>query len=270
MAHALLILAAVLGPDQFFQSDGVRIRYVVAGHGEPVVLVHGWSASAEMWEPLIKNLSRDHRVIAMDCRGHGKSDKPHDPTQYGDAMVKDVVHLLDHLDIKKAHIVGYSMGGGIVAKMLTEYPDRFRSAVIGGSVGFRRSDEPWDKALIKALSTGMPLSDAMIASRPAGTPPPSPQQREMMRQMDAMQDSKALAAQRMGNSGLWVTDEELRKNKVPVLVIYGSLQDNQEAFQRARNVIGAAQFDVIEGASHGSAPDNPQFTKDVRAFLKKH
>jgi pimeloyl-ACP methyl ester carboxylesterase len=271
MVQALLIaLAATLGPDQFFQSDGVRIRYLVSGRGEPVVLVHGWSSSAEMWEPLIEDLSRDHQVIAMDCRGHGKSDKPHDPAAYGDQMVMDVVRLLDHLGLKKAHIVGYSMGGSIVAKMLTQYPKRFLSAVMGGSVGFRSTDGKWDDGLIKALSSGMPLSDAMVANRPAGMPPPSPQQREMMRQMDAMQDSQALAAQRMGNSGLWITDEELQRNKVPVLVIYGSRQDDQDSFRRAASVIGAVQVDVVEGTGHGSTPDSPQFVKDVRTFLAKH
>ena len=263
MVHALFVLAAILGPDQFFQSDGVRIRYVVAGHGDAVVLIHRWSASAEMWEPLIKNLSRDHRVIAMDCRGHGKSDKPHDPTAYGDEMVKDVVHLLDHLKIKKAHIVGYEMGGGIVAKMLTQYPDRFRSAVMSGSVGFRSNDQNLDKALIKSLSTGVALSDAIVANRPAGTPMPLPEQREKMRQMDVNQDSQALAAQRMGDSGLWVTPEEMEKNKVPVLMIYGAFED--ETFRRRAKAVGAAQLDVIDGR-----PDSPQFTKDVRAFLKKH
>src|SRR6266568_1595320 len=97
--------------EQFFQSDGIRIRYLIAGRGEPVILVHGWAASAEMWSRLMDNLSTDHRVIALDCRGHGKSDKPHDPAQYGEEMVNDVVRLMNHLGIRKAHVISYSMGG---------------------------------------------------------------------------------------------------------------------------------------------------------------
>jgi len=155
--------------EYFFQSNAVRIRYLVAGTGQPVILVHGWSASAEMWPALMNDLSRDHEVIAMDCRGHGRSDKPHDPSQYGNQMAMDVVRLMDHLGLKKAHVVGYSMGGGIAVKVLVDQPDRLLSIVTGGSAGFRGGpDENWDTGLIKDLESGMPLSDAMIANRPAG------------------------------------------------------------------------------------------------------
>src|SRR5438477_11822838 len=116
-----LALLAVSG-DQYFDSNGVRIRYVVAGAGEPVVLIHGWSADAGMWQPLMDDLSRDHQVIALNCRGHGKSGKPHNPARYGMEMTGDVTRLLDHLGIKRAHIAGYSMGGSIVIKLLSEHP----------------------------------------------------------------------------------------------------------------------------------------------------
>jgi pimeloyl-ACP methyl ester carboxylesterase len=255
--------------EYFFKSDGVQIRYLVAGHGEPVILVHGWSASAEMWATLMTELSKDHQVIAMDCRGHGKSDKPHDPSQYGMEMAQDVIRLMDHLGLKKAHVVGYSMGGGIVVKAVVNYPNRFLSAVAGANAGFRESDEEWDKGLIKSLESGMPLSDAMILNRPAGMPEPPAQQREMMRQMDATQDPKALAAQRRGNVGLGVTDEDLRKNTVPVLVIYGS-RDTPERFEPVKKVFAHAEFIVVEGAGHGSVPDTPVFVQDVKDFLTQH
>jgi len=175
---------------------------------------------------------------------------------------------MDHLELKKAHVVGYSMGGGIVMKALLNYPDRFLSAVAGANAGFRESDEEWDKGLIKSLESGMPLSDAMISNRPAGMPEPPPQQREMMRQMDATQDPKALAAQRRGNVGLRVTDEDLRKNTVPVLVIYGSR--DTRAIRSSEESFANAEFAVVEGAGHGSVPDTPVFVQDVRSFLTKH
>src|SRR5947209_4722078 len=102
LTTSLALLLALTAPaDQFFDSNGVRIHYVVAGQGEPVVLIHGWSADAAMWGGLMADLSRDHRVIALDCRGHGKSGKPHDPAMYGIEMAEDVVRLLDHLGIRK-------------------------------------------------------------------------------------------------------------------------------------------------------------------------
>jgi len=255
--------------EHFFQSNGVRIRYLVAGHGEPVILVHGWSASAEMWPALMNDLSQDHQIIAVDCRGHGKSDKPHDPAQYGSEMSKDVVRLMDELGLQRAHVVGYSMGGGIVMKVLVDYPDRLLSAVTGANRGFRAADEEWDAGLIKSLESGMPLSEAMIANRPAGMPEPSAQQREMMHQMDAMQDPKALAAQRRGNIGLRITDENLRHNKVPALVIYGS-RDAPERFESVKKNFPHAEFMVVEGAGHNSVPDDPAFVRDVRDFLTRH
>src|SRR5262249_16964753 len=119
----------------------VRIRYIIVGTGELIILIHGWSVSAEMWSEAIQDLSRNYRVIALDCRGHGKSGKPTDPKQYGIQMVNDIVRLMDHLGIARAHIFGYSMGGSIAIKMLTSYPERFLTAVIGGSEGFRRSED---------------------------------------------------------------------------------------------------------------------------------
>ena len=135
----LFLLPCIAGAaDQFFDSNGVKIRYVVAGSGEPIILIHPFVASAEIWQPLIKDLSQNYQLIAMDCRGHGKSEKPHDPKHYGIEMVNDVVRLMDHLGIKKSIIVGYSMGRSIGMKMLTENPGRISMAVIGGSLGFTK------------------------------------------------------------------------------------------------------------------------------------
>src|SRR5436190_17147545 len=94
----------------FLDSNGVRIRYVDQGQGPPVVLIHGYTGNLERhWinPGVFTELARDHRVIALDCRGHGKSDKPHSPGSYGVEMGKDIVKLLDHLKISRAHIVGF-------------------------------------------------------------------------------------------------------------------------------------------------------------------
>src|SRR6185503_733917 len=74
-----------------------------------------------------------YRVVAMDCRGHGQSGKPHDPGQYGLEMVRDVVRLLDHMQITRAHIVGYSMGGSIATQLLVKHPDRLRTVTLLGA-----------------------------------------------------------------------------------------------------------------------------------------
>jgi pimeloyl-ACP methyl ester carboxylesterase len=103
--------AAVADPtvDSTFDAHGVKIHYVVEGTGEPVVLIHGLHASAEInWRlpGVLTAIAKDQKVIALDLPGHGRSDKPDNEDAYGLALVEDVALLLDHLKIDKAHIVG--------------------------------------------------------------------------------------------------------------------------------------------------------------------
>ena len=123
--------------DKFFDSSGVRIRYVERGTGEPVVLIHGNGSTLESWVDagVMPNLAKDYRVIALDARGHGQSGKPREANAYGSEMGLDVVRLLDHLGIQRAHIVGYSMGAHITAQLLTTHPERFLTATLGGAAG---------------------------------------------------------------------------------------------------------------------------------------
>ena len=125
-------------------ADGVRIHWMEAGAGVPVVLLHGYTSCCDAgWfsNGVAKELARDHRVIGIDARGHGRSEKPLDPAKYdGDRMPADAIEVLDHLGVTKAHFHGYSMGGGIVAHLMARHPDRFITASFGGS-GVREEDE---------------------------------------------------------------------------------------------------------------------------------
>jgi pimeloyl-ACP methyl ester carboxylesterase len=140
-ALALVVVLPVSGfaQDRFFDSNGVRIRYVEQGAGEVVVLIHGNGGSLQGWvdSGVLPDLARNYRVVALDARGHGKSGKPHEARAYGREMGLDVVRLLDHLGVRRAHIVGYSMGANITAMLLTSHPDRFITATLGGASGRR-------------------------------------------------------------------------------------------------------------------------------------
>jgi pimeloyl-ACP methyl ester carboxylesterase len=143
-ALCLTGLAAASEPsDGYFRtSDGIRIHYLEIGKGTPVILIHGYSGNAEgNWfaNGIGQALATNHRVIAIDCRNHGKSDKPQ-PIMPGRA--EDVVELMDYLHIPKAHFHGYSMGGMIVARLLTMIPERMISAGFGGS-GIVEVDPQW-------------------------------------------------------------------------------------------------------------------------------
>src|SRR5438105_4735903 len=108
-----------------FDSAGVKIAYIESGKGEDVILVHGLYSSAQMnWvmPGIFKRLAEKYRVVALDLRGHGDSDKPDAEDAYGQPMVDDITRLMDHLKIQKAHIVGYSLGGIIVMKFVVDHP----------------------------------------------------------------------------------------------------------------------------------------------------
>ena len=97
------------------------------------MLVHGYSDNAQrMWfnTGIAPEIAKHHRVVAIDNRNHGQSDKP---VPGGSGRAQDVVELMDHLKIERAHIHGYSMGGGIVGSLLGMIPDRFITAGFGGS-----------------------------------------------------------------------------------------------------------------------------------------
>ena len=122
---------------QRFQHDGVEIAFLDEGEGDPIVLVHGFASTAEVnwvYPGWVKTLTAaDRRVIALDNRGHGASSKLYDPAAYHSArMTEDLRALLDHLDLARADVMGYSMGARITAFFALAHPARLRRAVFGG------------------------------------------------------------------------------------------------------------------------------------------
>jgi pimeloyl-ACP methyl ester carboxylesterase len=110
-------------------------------------------------------LTKEHCVIALDLPGHGSSSKPDDPSAYGLQMVADAILLMDHLQIKKAHIVGYSLGGMIALKLLAMHPDRAYSGTLGG-MGWLR-----DGSMLQRVWEPMSRrNDAPNGGRRGGTP----------------------------------------------------------------------------------------------------
>ena len=116
-------------------GGGVAIHYEVEGQGSPLVLQHGFTDSLLSWYEYgyVEMLGRDHRLILIDARGHGSSDKPHDSSAYsGQVMAHDVVVVLDDLGIGRAAYFGHSMGGAIGISLAHHAPTRFTALAIGG------------------------------------------------------------------------------------------------------------------------------------------
>ena len=259
------IIASAQYKDQFFDSSGVRIRYIMAGNGEPVVLIHGFGANAEhQWQPVINDLARDHLVIAMDLRGFGKSEKLYETSQYGTKWTADVIRLMDHLKINKAHIAGYSSGGMITLKLLAEHPERFLTAIMGGSGG-ARADFPFDgmTPLFEAYETGLTWQEVLAKFN---IPMPTGEQVENLKKAF---DSKAQAAAGRSLKELTVSDDQLKAIKVPVLAIYGS-KDMVELITGIKTLVPGIKVSVIEGASHSDAPERPEFVRGIRDFISQH
>ena len=207
MVHVFVVLwgltvtrLPLLGEEHFFVSGGVRIHYVGEGKGDPVVLVHGFTGSIAGWvDPgVMANLSRDYRVIALDLRGHGKSGKPHDSGAYGENLGIDVIRLMDHLGIAKAHIVGYSQGARITGYLLTTYPNRFITATLGGS----------------PAQIDWPESDAQRAEEDA-----QHMEQQSISGIKDGQDYLALAAMARARRRLAVTKDQIGRVKIPTMAI---------------------------------------------------
>ena len=279
LAFVFVVAPAAHAQDagRFFDSNGVRIHYVDQGEGEPVVLVHGFLASyAENWEApgIMQALgTAGYRVIALDCRGHGQSGKPQDPGQYGLEMVRDVVRLLDHLNVERAHVVGYSMGGLITNKFRASHPERLLTATLGGagwsgengeeSLSFGELAEALDKSdlspLLRALAPPgeSEPTDAAIAATNAA--------------VFANNDPKALAAVIRGFPQLsQIAADNLRANTVPTLALVGDRDPLIAGVELLASVMSNLDVVEIPGATHMTAFSDAVFIENLVEFLDKH
>jgi pimeloyl-ACP methyl ester carboxylesterase len=150
----------------YASNKSVRIYYEVEGSGSALLLAHGLGSSGEDWRELgyVDQLRDSYQVIMIDGRGHGLSDKPHDPLAYSPfERVKDTVAVLDKLGIEKAHYWGYS-SGGVVGFCAAKYaPDRFSKVIIGGLDPYPSEYDIGDRnALTNKPMQGLPIADDPI------------------------------------------------------------------------------------------------------------
>jgi pimeloyl-ACP methyl ester carboxylesterase len=275
----LLCTGTALAQDRFFESAGARIRYVEHGAGAPVVLVHGFTANIERaWidTGVLPALAREYRAIALDLRGHGKSDKPHEASAY-DHVATDVIALLDHLGIEQAHLVGYSLGGIIAAKLLTTHPQRFRSAVLGAAAHRRSRGERSDReadAAAREIEAGI-YRALVVSTAPTDEPPPSEdfivrRSKEVSRASDVAAHAALMRSRR----ALLVTDEEVSRIKVPTLAVVGAADPALPRIKAMQAVWPALELEVVPGAAHPTVhprglPRRPEFLAAIRRHIAR-
>lgn len=273
----------MLAEDATFDSNGVKIRYVTEGKGEAVVLLHGWMGDAGSWgKDLFGNVKLTplpgFMLISMDCRGHGESDKPHDVTKYGVEMALDVVRLLDHLKVDKAHLIGYSSGGFIAGKVVGMHPERVRSVIYGGQAPVvKELIKPGDfsecETFAKAVEEGKGLGSYVMMIAPADRPKPTPKQADAVAKfMFGGKDVKGYAAAGSSFHQLAITEEELKKSNAPVLFIHGGNESAhvKNRVAKVKPLIPQAEHKVVEGGDHVTTMIKPEFGKTLVEFLQRH
>lgn len=240
----------------YADSDGVRINYEVEGNsdGPPLVLQHGLTGYLESWRErgYTEVLAADYRLILIDARGHGRSDKPHDPAAYArDLRAADVVAVLDDLGIEKTHYFGYSMGGRIGCAMLSHAPGRLISAVIGGF-------NPYATASATIPGT-MEEFERGIDARSNLTP-------EARARLVA-NDLEALRASTAGSAGPAMTDGALDQ-QLPILLFSGENDAPLEGAKKAAEAAADGRFFAVPGRDHLGAIGDVDFVAPrVKTFL---
>lgn len=240
----------------YFKSfDGTKIYYEVKGNGESVLLVHGFIVNGQSWKrtELYKDLLNEgYKVIILDQRGNGFSDKPHDSTAYdNDAEAKDIMGLLKHLNIKNYSAVGYSRGSIIVARLL-ELDKNIKKAVMGG-MGTDFTNPQWPRRIMfyHALrGDSVPELKAMV---------------ENVKKQGL--DQQALAY--MQRSQPSTSREVLEKVKQPVLVICGDKDSDNGSAKALADLFKHSTYKITPG-DHGAASRTKEFSNEIIDFLKKN
>lgn len=245
-----------------FTHDGVEIAFIDEGQGEPIVLVHGFASNKEVnwiapgWVATLTRAGR--RAIALDNRGHGASGKLYDPAAYHSTiMAEDVRALLDHLDLRRADVMGYSMGARITAFLALAHPDRVRGAVLGG-LGFR---------LVEGVGLPDTIADALEApSLDEVTDPTAYMFRAFAEQTKS--DLRALAACMRG-SRQTLNRSEAAQIAVPVMVAVGEKDQIAGPPEALAALIPGAEALVIPGRDHMLAVGDRMFKSAVLEFLAR-
>jgi pimeloyl-ACP methyl ester carboxylesterase len=253
-----------------FSSDGVMLAYIdlaptgsgQAGPGETVVLIHGFASNHlvnwvnTQWTKTLTYAG--YRVVALDNRGHGASEKLYEPAAYSsDIMAGDVIALMDHLDLSRADVMGYSMGARIAAHAALHYPDRLRTLLLGG-LGIH---------LVEGVGLPMGIADAMEAPSADGLTDPMQRMFRVFAEATGS-DLKALAACIRG-SRQTLTPEDIGSISTPTLVsvgtadtVAGPAAPLAELFRNGR------AFDIV-GRDHNLAVGDRTHKQAVLDFLKE-
>jgi pimeloyl-ACP methyl ester carboxylesterase len=258
------------GESRFATLDGARIHYVNYGKGsEALVLIHGWTMNADNWRDQIPDLAKRNRVIAIDLLGHGKSDRPQ-LTYSMDLFARAVDAVMRDAKVKRAVLVGHSMGTPIARQFYRKYPDKTLAIVI--------ADGPLrpfgDKAMMDGMIGGFrgPNYKDAVGKLFAGMfgPSLSAEAKERIEASSANTPQHVLvsAMEGMADPSIWGDD----KINVPVLAIMAKNPFfGADIEQRYRSIAPNMEFLMWDGVGHFVMMERPkEFNEAVLGFLDKN
>jgi pimeloyl-ACP methyl ester carboxylesterase len=253
-----------------FKSGELSLAYdditPQGGASGTVLMVHGFATSrAENWRRLGWYGAferKGYRVVAHDQRGHGESDKPHDPAAYGrDQLVGDIVRLLDHLQLERVDLMGYSMGARLSLQAALEHPDRVGNLIVGG-IGGRMLKPPEGQP-----APAMTMAEAMQAEDPETITEKTLKGFRLFADQQG-EDRLALAAFSQGRGGLALAEDDLAGLRPPTLVVAGSRDEMAGDPQALADAIPGAKSVTLPACDHFSAIPHALFKAAVFDFLE--
>ncbi|MSQ09210.1 MAG: alpha/beta fold hydrolase [Dehalococcoidia bacterium] len=242
----------------YLNNSGIGIYYRTEGAGSPVVLMHGTSGDMETWRDYgyVDALNQSHRLILIDSRGHGHSDKPHDPATYTLVQrVGDIVAVLDALEIRKAHYVGYSMGGWIGFGMAKHAPDRVLSLSLGGA-------HPYEDSMKMQRDTWAGRTTADVLAQAEADGRAFTEDRRVRYLANDPQALAALCGPRENNEAV------LSGMKMPCLIYCGDADPRHPLAKKAAAAVTGAKFASLPGLDHPAGFSESRLAlPHLRAFL---
>lgn len=251
--------------------DNFDLYYETSGSGTPLLFIHGLGSSAQDWEQQTAAFAKDHFVIAVDLRGHGRSGDPPGPYAMTD-FARDITRLLDHLDCGPAHVVGVSLGGGIAFQLAVDAPAQVRSLVIVNSAPEMILRTPLQKfaiwqrrKLVKWL--GLPRFGRMLSGKLF---PDLPQQAEVFAQRFAGNRERPYTDTLNALIG-WSISAHLHEIRMPTLILAADQDYSPVDFKRAYTAqLPNAELVVIPDSRHALPMERPQaFNRALAAFLSR-
>jgi pimeloyl-ACP methyl ester carboxylesterase len=262
-------------------DDGVKLYYEEAGAGAPIVFVHEFAGDHRSWEPQMRFFSRRYRCIAFNARGYPPSDVPADTERYSQARARDdIIAVLDHLGIARAHIVGLSMGGFATLHVGLAHPERARSLVIAGcGYGARPGEEEKFRAeceaAAQAFDTDWPAAAAKYAIGPTRVQYRNKDPRGWREFAAGLADhsprgaSNTMRGVQKRRPLLFQLVDGMRRIAVPTLILTGDEDEPcLEAGLLMKRSIPASGLVVMPRAGHAINLEEPgAFNREVADFL---